>query len=279
MNNTLNDITGYIDFLRSADYSVMLSCFSRVLDRVLPTLINYEPHLPTICSYLKSPSGMRRQCIRNKDRLTKSPPPEMCYSCCWAGVEEYIVPIKSDEKLICCIHISGFRGRLPRSREIAKKRESRLGAGFMTLYNRLSTEVPDAQEILKIINPLKYMFCVLYDECLALGDNPGNSLKIYTKTIKYINDHYAEKLTVYDIAKAQNYSPSYLRSIFVKHGGKTVMEHLNTVRLTHGAYLLKHTDLSVIDIAFGCGFEDSNYFSTAFKKHFGMPPTKYRKSI
>jgi transcriptional regulator GlxA family with amidase domain len=54
-------------------------------------------------------------------------------------------------------------------------------------------------------------------------------------------------------------------------------EYVTFTRLTVAENLLKTTDLSIADIAYETGFNDSNYFSLVFRQHYGTPPTDYRK--
>lgn len=267
----VSDIINYIKFLRESGYMVMLSCFNSVLNKYLPELINYEPHLPTVCSYLKSNHETRERCIRNKQKLNNFAPKKTYYSCCWAGVEEYVIPIVRQDILVCCINLSGFRGTLNRSKTLSEKIKDN---AFIERYSELSCTPPDIKTVETIINPLKYMFLALYEECISSTENPPS---LYIDTLKYINEHYMEKLTIEGIAEALNYSASYLRSVFSKQSGKTIMEYVNIVRLSASANLLKFTDHSITQIALDSGFTDSNYFSTAFKKHYGISPTKYRK--
>ena len=73
MNDTLKDITGYIDFLRKHGWCVMLSCFGNNFGDCLPVLLEYEVHQPNVCVYLKSNPSMRGKCIHNKRMLEKNP--------------------------------------------------------------------------------------------------------------------------------------------------------------------------------------------------------------
>lgn len=52
-------------------------------------------------------------------------------------------------------------------------------------------------------------------------------------------------------------------------------EFIRLIRLDRSAKLLKNSRLSVSEIAASTGFGDVKYFSTAFKKHFGVSPSKY----
>ena len=65
--------------------------------------------------------------------------------------------------------------------------------------------------------------------------------------------------------------------IFKELLGKSPFEYLIQTRIHHAAELLKNTDKSVSDIAYECGFHDSNYFSLQFKKATGLPPRDFAK--
>lgn len=72
-------------------------------------------------------------------------------------------------------------------------------------------------------------------------------------------------------------SPFYLSRLFKHETGDTPMNYLIRVRMRRAGELLrtqKHT--SIQDVARCVGYEDAYHFSKAFKKHYGMPPSKYR---
>lgn len=58
--------------------------------------------------------------------------------------------------------------------------------------------------------------------------------------------------------------------------GKAPQEFMRLIRLEQAAALLLK-DVPVLDVATRCGFQNSKYFSTVFKKHFGMPPSRYKE--
>ena len=58
--------------------------------------------------------------------------------------------------------------------------------------------------------------------------------------------------------------------------GKAPQEFMRLIRLEQAAALLLK-DVPVLDVATRCGFPNSKYFSTVFKKHFGMPPSRYKE--
>ena len=74
------------------------------------------------------------------------------------------------------------------------------------------------------------------------------------------------------------FHPDYLRRCFKEELGKTPLEYLTWLRIRRGKLLmLQDTYVGVEDVAEQCGFRDSFYFSTCFKKHVGLSPLQYRK--
>ncbi len=75
------------------------------------------------------------------------------------------------------------------------------------------------------------------------------------------------------------FCPDYLRRCFKEDTCKTPLEYLTWLRLSLAKNLLTEDNFTGIsNIALRCGFKDSFYFSTCFKKHVGCTPTQYRKN-
>ena len=274
--NTLADITSYVDFLRENGFSLTLSCFSETLRPYYEILLQYEPHLCRVCSFLKSSHKTRQKCINNKDRLNKSHPQKTYYYCCWAGVEEFVFPVFCDGEPVCSINLSGYKGQLEISKKLSKKLKTRLGDGYRENYEALSEIVPTQSQAERAINPLKYMLRSLYRQALLTPSEKDPSSDLYIQTLRYIYDHYMEHISAQDIAAALCYSSSHLRHVFFKKSGNTISDTITAVRLSAAEQLLAQSELSVTQIALSCGFCDGNYFSTVFRKHKGMSPKEYR---
>lgn len=80
-------------------------------------------------------------------------------------------------------------------------------------------------------------------------------------------EHYAEKI---------GYSKFYLTRQFKKETGLTIGEYIRKRRLAVSAFLLLHSDHTIIDISFECQFQSQEAFTRAFKELYNMPPGKYR---
>lgn len=129
---------------------------------------------------------------------------------------------------------------------------------------------------------LQELFLLCDRECRLLNSIPD---EIHTtdrqiiQAARFISVHYMEHITAADIAAAAGYSPNYLSRKFRSSVGIGIHEYLMFIRLQHAAYELLTTDDLITDIAFRCGFSDSNYFKDAFKKKYGVTPGAYRKKL
>ena len=115
--------------------------------------------------------------------------------------------------------------------------------------------------------------------------------RIIQEVATYIYEHYADNLSLEYVADKFNLSRSYLSKKFKTATGLDLRlnseqetysfgfkEYIINVRIQNACNLLLETNKSITDIAFECGFNDSNYFGDAFRKAKGISPHKYRKN-
>lgn len=127
---------------------------------------------------------------------------------------------------------------------------------------------------------LQQLFLLCCRECTFLEDMPEDIHTTDREIVlaaQFIGQHYMDDISAADIAKAAGYSPNYLSRRFREAAGIGVHEYLMFIRLQRAALELVSTDDSVTEIALRCGFSDGNYFKDAFKKKYGVTPSKYRK--
>ena len=95
--------------------------------------------------------------------------------------------------------------------------------------------------------------------------------------IGYIQEHFAENLTVNVLAEHYGMSPNYFSSMFKKEMSGSAVNYITELRINQARELLYHSELSVVDISKKVGYEDSQYFFRVFKKYLGMTPLQYRE--
>ena len=109
---------------------------------------------------------------------------------------------------------------------------------------------------------------------LADGDSVGNLL--VQKAIRYVEVHYGGRITLKDMSEELHLSPNYLCELFKRHTGKNLMEYVTEYRMIKARTYLNHVEYKVSDVAEMVGYKEAKYFSSAFKKTYGITPLEYR---
>ncbi len=104
-----------------------------------------------------------------------------------------------------------------------------------------------------------------------------NIHEIITKAKRYINENLSNDLSVSEIAAYLYITPNYLSKLFKKTTGEGCNEYIVRKRIEKAKLLLETTNLKASKIALLVGYNDTNYFSLAFKKNTGLCPKKYRE--
>lgn len=98
-----------------------------------------------------------------------------------------------------------------------------------------------------------------------------------TRQLKaYIGAHLDENVSVLKLANTFYVNPQYLGRLFKKNTGKTVKEYHQEMRMQRAFTLLRNSDASPSLVAQELGFDTVQYFSTCFKKYFGVSPRKVK---
>ncbi|MBQ3037428.1 MAG: helix-turn-helix transcriptional regulator, partial [Lachnospiraceae bacterium] len=98
--------------------------------------------------------------------------------------------------------------------------------------------------------------------------------------IAYIQEHYAELVTLDDIADSIHVSKSECCRCFKRAVNITPFEYLMRYRILQAADKILQNDremTSISELASSVGFNNTSYFNKLFKKYFNCTPTEYRK--
>ena len=136
-----------------------------------------------------------------------------------------------------------------------------------TFYTEIAKNVCNAlvMYLYRLINRYNNI-ADLYSEKSSLDD-----------VLIYIDTHYLEQITLDEIATACHISKYYLSHMFSDIKKQTVMQYIIAKRLENAKMLLNTTNMTVESIAFASGFNNTSYFSRAFKEQYGVSPLSYRK--
>ena len=114
-----------------------------------------------------------------------------------------------------------------------------------------------------------------HEEGLTMYDT--DRLTRLAEVADYITENYTLELNQKEVAEMFGFSSSYLSKLFKKKANINYKAFVEEVRVVNAHREMMNTDHSLCDIAFNNGFPNNKSFIKAFKTHYGMTPSEYRK--
>lgn len=173
---------------------------------------------------------------------------------------------------------------------------SRIVNGKLKFPRILTKEHPQYEKIAPIIRKLfeeditsrtmvfadlTMLFCTMQEYNLLEPNLDGTLKKSENikRCIEYMEEHYAKKITLAEVAELVHMTPNYFCDYFKKQTGLTPFTQLNYIRIRRATKLLRQTEETVGQIAEVCGYENVSFFIRKFKEVKGCTPTAYRKGM
>lgn len=107
-------------------------------------------------------------------------------------------------------------------------------------------------------------------------ESPEDRGDVIDRAAAYIENNYAEPITVDDIASFAGVSRSWLYRGFMQRFGRSPTALLRETRLKTARTLLRGTTMHISEIAWSVGYPDALYFSRVFAASEGCSPSVYR---
>lgn len=144
------------------------------------------------------------------------------------------------------------------------------------------------RSVKRIINEMKdkkkfyqHLVVMYYAELLILLYRHMTDTYLPLCTNEYLKDavgiihqKYDTDISICEISQEIGVGERYLRKLFSINLNISPLEYLNQVRINKAIELLKHTEMSIKEVAFSTGFNSSQYFSRVFKSQTGMAPSE-----
>ena len=155
------------------------------------------------------------------------------------------------------------------------RRGSRCDEDAYLLVLREAGDCPDIPSALDVLE----RFCVSLTGMEGRSGSRDAAREAYVRrAIGYMRQAYGNPaLKMEEVAHYAFISTSYLTQLIRRETGRTFSELLTEIRMERAASLLSETDRKTYEISARCGFANTTYFSTVFKRVYGMTPTEYRK--
>lgn len=117
-----------------------------------------------------------------------------------------------------------------------------------------------------------------YDDAMAEAERKGNYEAFVLLAQGYIERHYADPdLSLEEVAAEIQISPGYLSRLMKHSTGFSFVEYLTRARINHALRLMADPAVKVFEAAERVGYRSQHYFSRAFRKVLGIPPSEYRR--
>ena len=141
---------------------------------------------------------------------------------------------------------------------------------FEQIYREAKRENPENQY-------LEYAIKILLITILRLREQASSGEQFLDRTIEYLKDHFAERITLEELAAMEHISTSYLSRKFKQRTGFTVVTYINRLRVEKAQQLLMASTLNINEIAYQTGFDSPKYFYRVFKSVAGESPANIRR--
>ena len=95
----------------------------------------------------------------------------------------------------------------------------------------------------------------------------------------YIEQHFAEELSLQGMSERFYLSREYISRRFKQQYGVNLSEYVLTIRMNEAKRLLETSRQRIYEVAQAVGFSDDKYFRKVFKKHVGVTPNEFREQV
>jgi len=239
----------------------------------------------TWCALMAQKSRTCSACLQLQETLAQAAVDGPSTTTCAYGLCETAVPVKLGARTIGFLQTGQVLQRKPstasceRATQLARERGAKIS-------DSTAREAYFATRVLskKKLNSAVCLLTIFADYLSMKGNqiaiqNANKELPVITEAKQFIHNHYAENLSLGQVATAMNTSFFYFCKLFRKATGTTFTEFLSRTRIEKAKNLLLNRNLRISEIAYEVGFQSLTHFNRTFKTITGESPTAYRSKL
>ena len=219
-------------------------------------------------------AGLQSECSKYKTRFLRDALKEKtCESLCPRGIWDAVQPVRYKDILLGVFFVGGLQ-RAVTLKPIRGRRNMDTDASQRYSPSRAAT----AKRYATFLSETVLLIVAKWTETgRRIGERKPEMY--YANAVKrYVLANYHQHISLVDFARTLGLSPKYLGPLIKRAAGETFREILLRTRIEKAKVLLVEKKLSITEIAFECGFNDSNYFSVTFRDIVGSTPSEFRLS-
>lgn len=211
---------------------------------------------------------------------------------CYAGLVECIMPVFHGQVVQCILYAGPRR---PSSRLLQVVRDHAPTPRHLPWSStiNLPNEIDDdeARMLLESLHQLAARLSLWYCDVERLkarknttgrDDHPDANTELFSRRLlirTFIQRHHTSNIGLSDLAIWLQLSEGRAGHVVKEACGSTFTELLTEARLSTAAALLRHSNLSVLEVARRSGYEDISHFHRCFRRHLHVTPLQYRKTL
>ena len=240
-------------------------------------LYSYPESMCLFCKTVRESESLTLRCREfdnvGFDMCDKTKKPYIYH--CHMGLAEAITPICEDDRIIGYMMMGqilcdGTRDQVKRAAEAAARETGISMEAFLRGLDEFRSVNDDF--IRSALNVMAMCVCYLYNNHIIRSRDED----LCDRLRNYVENHFAEELTVSMLCKMMYISKSKLYHLSITAFGMGITDYIRNKRIERAKELLLTTKRSVSEIGRTVGFADANYFTRIFKKEEGRTPKQYR---
>ncbi|GGB21167.1 chromate resistance protein ChrB domain-containing protein [Puia dinghuensis] len=151
----------------------------------------------------------------------------------------------------------------------------------IVMYDALYSWAKNLQDLRHTQQPFEHLLLNVYHHYLKQAPGAKRKPPAWVQELKHlIQDHIDDNLSLKELSKGLEISPSYLSREFSRYfEDLSFGEYIRKQRIEKAIQLMQTPNYSLTEIAYLTGFSDQSHFTRIFKQHTGQNPSDYRRQL